>query len=223
MIDEYSHDPILHGLFPSENFMAYRYLFLQLKKLNYPLQVLVCDEHPSIVLALKSTYPKCRVQLCTNHFKENIRRALKVRSTNIHKKFMEDIEGLFNSVSKQKFTYRARRMLFMYESKKNYRKVLMDINARFPLLTVHYDMKCPSTTNLIECFNSHLEARLSSIKGFESFESAQLWLNAYVMNRRLTKFTDCGKHYRYLNGFAPLQLSAGWEERNLRLLKDVSR
>jgi transposase-like protein len=221
VIDEYSHDPLIHELVPSENYQAYRYLFLQLKKLNYPLQVLICDEHPSIIQAIKLVYPKCKIQLCTNHFKENVRRSLKVRSKKEHKRFMDDIEGLFKSKSKQKFSYRAKRMLLIYSRIKIYQKIMMDINDKFTLLTTHYEYRCPSTTNLIECFNSHLQARLASIKGFESFKTAQLWLNAYVMNRRLTKFTDCGKHYKKLNGLAPIQLSAKWETRNLQLLKKI--
>jgi hypothetical protein len=58
----------------------------------------------------------------------------------------------------------------------------------------------PWTTNLIEAYNSHLEARLRALKGFESYHSADLWINGYVLRRRLKPFTDCGEYFKHLNG-----------------------
>jgi transposase-like protein len=219
--DEYSHDPILHLLAPSENFQAYRALFVRLRNLNYPLSVLVCDENKSTILAVKSVYPKVKVQICLNHYKENIRKLLNVRTNDKHKQFMRDIEGLFESRTLNRFTYRAKRMVFRYGKNEVYQSILSDINTKLIFLTTHYETKCPKTTNMVECFNSHLEGRVKSIKGFESYLTAELWLNAYVMNRRLTKFTDCNKKYKYLNGQAPIQITANWEERDIKLLKEV--
>jgi transposase-like protein len=62
----------------------------------------------------------------------------------------------------------------------------------------------PVTTNMIECFNSHLEARIKSIRSFQSFSHAQLWLNGYVLKRRYTKFVNCSGRFRKLNGKRPL-------------------
>lgn len=220
--DEYSHDPLVHLLAPSENYEAYHALFTKLKKCNYPLQVLVCDEHTSILQGIKVVYPKVKIQLCLNHFKEKIRRFLAVRTSGEHMQFMRDVEGLFDSRTKSQYSYRGRRMLQRYyEKHPKYREVLLDISAKSIYLTTHYDYKCPKTTNLIECFNTHLEARVKPLRGFESFLSAEKWLNAYVMNRRLTRFTDCDKPYKYLNGLAPIQLTAGYESRKISLLKRI--
>jgi len=62
----------------------------------------------------------------------------------------------------------------------------------------------PNTTNLIEGFNGHLKDRLKSIRGFKSFDSASLWLNAYVLRRRTTKFKACNRKFKHLNGKTPL-------------------
>lgn len=221
-IDEYSHDPLIHLLAPSENFEAYSALFTRLRKCGYPLQVLICDEHPAIIQAVKSVYPKVKIQLCLNHYRENIRRLLTVRTTYVHKYFMRDIEGLFKSRTKARFSYRAKRMIIHYGKNEKYRLIMIDINVKFDYLTTHYDYKCPTTTNLIEAFNSHLEARIKSLRGFESFLSAELWLNAYVMNRRLSKFTDCTKRYGYLNGVAPIQITAKEDDPKISLLTKVS-
>jgi len=64
----------------------------------------------------------------------------------------------------------------------------------------------PQTSNLIESFNSHLQGRLKTIKGFESFTHAKLWLNGYFLRRRTKKFTDCRGKFRKLNGKTSLQI-----------------
>ena len=63
----------------------------------------------------------------------------------------------------------------------------------------------PNTTNLIEGYNSQLELRLNSIKGFETVETARNYLNVWIIKRRFSKFTDCKKHFRGLNGKTPLE------------------
>jgi transposase-like protein len=63
----------------------------------------------------------------------------------------------------------------------------------------------PSTSNMIEGYNSQLELRLSSIRGFENIANAKYYLNAWIIKRRLTKFTDCRKKFKKLNGRSPLE------------------
>ena len=220
-IDEFSHDILVYQLAISENYEAYHALFSKLKAMQYPMQVLICDEHPSIVLAAKQVYPNTKVQICLNHFKETIRRKLAIRTSDQHKQFMSDIESLFKATRSKRFSYWAKRMLFRYGQKEIYRDIMFDINLKFAYLTTYYETKCPKTTNLIEAYNSHLEARIKSLRGFGSFVNAEMWLNAYIMNRRLSKFSGCRGKYRYLNGFAPLQLSAKEDAIKISLLKNV--
>jgi hypothetical protein len=80
------------------------------------------------------------------------------------------------------------------------------------LFNYQYLPATPLTSNLIETFNGHLEDRLASIKGFESYQHAQLWLNAYILKRRFTKFTDCGRKFHRLNGQRPID-----QTRNLNI------
>lgn len=75
------------------------------------------------------------------------------------------------------------------------------------LLGWRYGKHIPTTTNLIECFNSHLQGRLETIKGFESFKHADLWLNGYFLRRRFKKFSGCVGKFRDLNGYNSLQKS----------------
>lgn len=66
-------------------------------------------------------------------------------------------------------------------------------------------LNIPRTTNLIEGYNSQLELRLASIRGFETFETAKNYINAWIIKRRFSKFTDCKDPFKNLNGKVPLE------------------
>ncbi len=120
---------------------------------------------------------------------------------------MRQIETIFEKRrSEEEFMRYAGKLVFHFKHDLLCMSVLADIQRRLPELTGYRAAKrIPRTTNLIESFNSHLEGRLKTIKGFESFTHADLWLNGYFLKRRLTPFTDCGKPFTYLNGRASLQ------------------
>lgn len=63
----------------------------------------------------------------------------------------------------------------------------------------------PSTNNMIEGLNSQLELRLASIRGFEIIENAKNYLNAWIIKRRISPFTDCKGQFKKLNGKSPLE------------------
>jgi len=65
----------------------------------------------------------------------------------------------------------------------------------------------PLTTNIIEGLNSHLEARLFSLRSFQSVSHARLWMNGYILKKRFTKFTDCRGKFRYLNGKTGVEMT----------------
>ena len=82
-----------------------------------------------------------------------------------------------------------------------------------------YQKHIPRTTNLIESYNSHLEGRLKTIKGFESFTHADTWLNAYFLKRRLQPFTDCTKQFKALNGTCSLEHTLRFPSTKAKFLK----
>lgn len=75
----------------------------------------------------------------------------------------------------------------------------------------HPELNIPRTTNLQEGYHSHWEARLSSMRGFESEETAKNYLNALVLKRRFSILTSCRKRFKHLNGKSPLEHSGGLE------------
>jgi hypothetical protein len=53
-------------------------------------------------------------------------------------------------------------------------RILIDLAKKQPLLQGYLHRKgTPTTTNLIESMNSHLESRVRPLKGFESFKHAE--------------------------------------------------
>ena len=205
-IDYLTHD-IPHYLFSvAENYQTCMTFFQSLRLANYPLQAIVCDDNVNIYQACLAVYPAAVTQLCQNHYKQSVRLGLDVRNDPGYLPFMREIESLFEKRrSTDEFSRVAGRILLKYRHDPRCLSVLVDIQRRLPLLNAYVSLKrVPRTTNLIESYNSHLQGRLKTIKGFESFKHADLWLNAYFLKRRLRPFTDCRKTFRNLNGTSSL-------------------
>ena len=201
-IDYLTHDIPTYILSVAENFQTCLAFFQSLRLLNYPLQAVVCDDNVNIYQAARKVYPSVVIQLCHNHYKQTIRTSLEVSTDSTYIPFMREIKQLFETRrSRDELIIRGRKLLHRYREDERCVSVLIDIQRRFELLTGYTSAKrIPRTTNLIECFNSHLEGRLKTIKGFESFKHADTWLNAYFIKRRLKPFTDCSGRFRKLNG-----------------------
>ena len=100
------------------------------------------------------------------------------------------------------------KMDFPKEHKDVVKKLMADFRESKEFLLnylKHPHLHIPSTTNLIEGCNSQLELRLASIRGFESEETAKNYINAWIIKRRFSKFTDCKKQFKHLNGKSPIE------------------
>lgn len=213
-IDYLTHDIPICLLAPSENYQALLQFFTKLKNTGYELLALICDDNESIRMAARAVYPHVIVQLCHVHFLENIRKTLKVRSDETYRPFLEDLETnifdlpyLGQANLERHIRWRAPRH---YDDPLKI-GTLQHIFAYSDLLTgyvmaenLHHN-GCPKTTNLIESYNKQLNGRLKTIQGFQSFQSAERWLSAWILQRRLTPFTDCKKKFRHLNGTCSLE------------------
>jgi transposase-like protein len=208
-IDFETHDIPHYLLAPSESYVACLSYFSSIKSLGYNLKLLVCDDNDAIKMAVRYVHPDASIQTCQNHFLESVRRDLNVRSSKTHQPFFLNIEAVlkqrlnpfsfnlklaetykeFNGIENRRVAYWISEMIRRKEELLAYQK--------FP--------DSPSTTNTIEAYNSHLEARLKALKGFGSFHSADLWINGYILRRRLKPFTDCGEYFKHLNGKSSLE------------------
>ena len=207
-IDYETHDIPICVLRPSENHIALKDFFMKVRNTGYKLRGIVCDDNEATKGALKLVYQKALVQLCHTHFLENIRRELKTRTEELHRPFVDELKKiLFNpkKVTKKKI---KKRLWDLYGScRKNSAEVavLVNIENNIDELTNHLKIGgCPKTNNLIESYNKQLNGRLKTINGFQSFQSAERWLSAWILRRRVTPFTDCRKKFKKLNGFHSL-------------------
>lgn len=206
-IDYLTHDIPNYVLSVSENYQTLKKFFASLRLANYPLQAVISDDNPNIRESCLSIYPNAIFQLCQNHYKQNLRISLNLSNDPTYIPFMKNIETLFcRKTGAEEFKLRASRIYEAYKYDDLAKKVMLDIAKRSGELTAYTKIpNVPRTNNLIESFNSHLEGRLKTIKGFESFRSTDTWLNQYFIQRRLKPFTDCTKQFRNLNGKSSLE------------------
>jgi hypothetical protein len=201
-IDYFRHDIPLFILAPSENYHAWATLFSYFRIINHYPQLVVCDDNTNLKLAARNSFPAVTIQTCFNHFKENIRRDLRVRSDPTYKPFMKRIEAILTEKLNDDVLNKKLFALYLdYKHDPLCLQALTNIERYKPELLGYRGIPgAPITTNIIEGLNSHLEARLFSLRSFQSLSHAKLWFNGYILKRRYTKFTDCKGKFRSLNG-----------------------
>lgn len=208
-IDFETHDIPHYLLAPSESYLACLSYFSSLKSLGYNLRLLICDDNEAIKMAVRYVYPNVSIQTCQNHFLESIRRDLNIRSSKTYQLFFLNIEAVLKE-RLNPFSFNLK-LQEIYKEFKGVEETKVSfwigemIRRKEELLAYQKFPGSPSTTNLIEAYNSHLEGRLKTIKGFQSYRSANLWLNGYILRRRLKPFTDCGQYFKHLNGKKSLE------------------
>lgn len=208
-IDYFRHDIPVFTVAPSENYQAWAKYFSYFRILSHHPQLVVCDDNTNLKMAARALFPSVRIQTCYNHFKESIRRDLKVRSDNTYKDFMRKVEEVF--VHKLNDEAMNKKLFSMYQQYR-YDPVCLSVlttieKYKRELLGYRHIPQAPVTTNLIEGMNAHLESRLIALRSFQSVNYAKLWLNGYILKRRFTKFTDCRGKFRYLNGKTGVEMT----------------
>lgn len=210
-IDYLTHDIPLGDLFVAEDELSFSVFFGRLKHLGYPLRAVVADDRGGLKKALLKVFPHARLQLCQNHYLENLRTALNVRTKERYQNFFYSLQRhLFLDAKNQQQVVEGLRLVWQNHARRSHKlqNILMAINNRREDLFSYWEIKdCPNTTNIIESYNSHLQGRLKAIKGFESFDSARRWLNAYLVRRRTKALTDCQGKFKHLNKHASLELT----------------
>jgi hypothetical protein len=209
-IDYLTHD-IPHGeLFIAEDEQSFSVFFQKLKEIGYTPDVVISDDRQGLKQALNKVFPYARLQLCHVHFVENIRQLLNIRTDDRYHHFFNSlVTHVFKVKKESKIT---KGLMHVYYKRTYGNRMLQNIvtgikHRQADLFNYLAYKNCPNNTNLIELYNSHLKARLKSIKGFQSFDSAKCWLNGYLIRRRTKPLTDCKTKFKKLNGFASLQFT----------------
>ncbi len=209
-IDYLTHD-IPHGaLFTVENEQSFSQFFGKLKDIGYTPDIVAADDRSGLKQALLKVFPYAKLQLCHVHFLENIRQDLNIRTDDRYHHFFNSLVAHVFKVRKESKITKGLAHVFYKRTygNRNLQNIVTGIKHRQIELFNYLQIKhCPNNTNLIELYNSHMQARLKSLKGFQSFDSANRWLNGYLIRRRTKPLTDCKTKFKELNGFASLQMT----------------
>ena len=219
-IDYLTHDIPYGDLYVAEDEIAFSDFFQRLYDLGYDLRIVVADDRGGLKQALNKVFPYARLQLCHNHYLENIRRDLKVRTVKTYEHFFNSLRQhvFLEGTDEEKVTQGLIHVFYKRtEGKRRLQNIVTTIKARYDDLFNYLKVKdCPSNTNLIELYNSHLNGRLKTIKGFQDIQSARRWLNAWMIRRRTKTLTDCEGKFKYLNKHCSLEFTikkqAQWPE-----------
>lgn len=211
-IDYLTHDIPYGDLFVSEDYQAFYQFFRTLKEeLKYPLRAVIADDRKGLKTALNQHFPYAKLQLCHTHYLENLRQLLNIRTDEKYYHFFFSlIKRVFRMPRTNQEVMAGLKHVFEQHASKNrmLANLIFDIRDRREELFAYLQIQnCPNSTNLVELYNSHLQGRLKTIKGFESFVSARRWLNAYLIRRRTKPLTDCMRKFKHLNGLAALQMT----------------
>ena len=205
-VDYFRHDIPIALLSTSENYHSWAKFFAFFRIINSYPQLIVCDDNINIKVAARKCFPQVKIQTCVNHYKEHIRRELNVKADTTYTVFSKKIDSIVSQKLSEEVFNAWMGILFRdYHTDPVCLSVLTTISRYKNELTSYRGIhQAPLTTNLMECLNSHLQARLASIECFDSFSHAKLWLNGYILKRRFTKLVDCSSKFRYLNGKRPI-------------------
>lgn len=201
-VDYFRHDFPVILLANSESYQSWAKFCEYFRILNHIPDYIVCDDNSPLKISARYKFPNVKVQTCYNHFKEGIRRDLRVRSDDTYRKFSREIDMILSKKrSSSDFDFLVHRALLYYMNDPICTSILVNIAKRKQEFLAFTGIKnAPVTTNMIEGFNQQLEDRLKPLHHFNSFEHAKLWLNGFVLKRRMTKFSSCKGKFRSLNG-----------------------
>ena len=207
--DYFRHDIPVITIAPSENYQTWSRFFSYFRIINNYPRLVVCYDCTTEKMAARAIFPGVKIQTCYNHFKENMKRGLRIRSDEQYRPFMHRIEGVLTG--KRTDEDRNRKLFALY---RDYCQdpvcvtVLTNIaKYKEELLAYRGIPQAPLTSNIIEGMNSHIEARLHSLRSFQTVAHAKLWFNGYILKRRFTKYTDCRGKFRHLNGKTGVEMT----------------
>lgn len=208
-VDYFRHDIPVILVAPSESYTSWSKFFTFFRIINNYPRLIICDDNSNEKTAARAKLPGVTIQTCYNHFKENIRRDLHIRSDDAYKEFMKRIESAFEG--KRSDSDWNKKLWALYRDYRNDPvcvSVLTTIQKYMPELLAYRGIPgAPVTSNIIEGLNSHIEARLHSLRSFQSPTHAKLWFNGYILKRRHTKWTDCEGKFRHLNGRTGVEMT----------------
>ncbi|MBD3272554.1 MAG: hypothetical protein GF384_08485 [Elusimicrobia bacterium] len=190
-------------------------LFKTLTDINYPFKAIISDGFPSILGAVKQTFPHLPHQLCVKHFYDETYRFMRYRQhrkhirANLAERFMKQLHHVL--FAKSLLHYHGELNHLFNDPKFNrfdFKDLIIRMQYYSKYLTPHFlDTSIPRTTNIIENVISQLDLKINPIIKFDSHERAWATIKTIIAWYRFKKFSNCRKRYKHHNGKAPLELA----------------
>lgn len=217
--DYHTRDLPHYSIGDNENMIDCVLHFQQLKENGYDLQVLVRDGSRTIEEAARHVYKTpFASQLCHHHFLDKFDEALFTRDRSSKEcDVIRDLRGRVCSIIRVPDIELACQRVNDFFKEQNRFKIsvitteLVEKFLRdFECLTMYLQYPkgfVPTTVNVAENINKQLKDRIKPMCMFQSISSAENYLKLWCLKRRFQKFTDCKKHFNFLNGKAPLEVA----------------
>jgi hypothetical protein len=220
-VDVYSLDLLALELYPEHNDQAVRLFLLALKAHGLQPHVIVSDLDPAYGRIVPEVFPRAVHHECIFHALQNAERQLTQAYGKHYREAMPAAASLHAHVVKlfrartQK-TVRARfsELLAMRESYVSQTPqvagVFDSLETHFPKLVNAIESPCiPRTNNAAELVIRRFDQHYAGMCGFDSVESAQVYLRLFALVYRLTPFADDNPN-ETIRGRCPLAL-AGYD------------
>ena len=148
-VDYFRHDVPVFTVAPSENYQNWSKFFFYFRLLNHHPELLVCDDNINLKMAARKHFPMVKIQTCYNHFKENIRRELNVRSDPTYRYISVAIDNILSHRQPMwMFNERFQRLYDKYSSNPVAQQVLTNVQKnKTELLAYKWIRKSPYTNN----------------------------------------------------------------------------
>jgi hypothetical protein len=160
--------------------------FRNLKKIGYPLRVLVCDGNVDIPSAAKHVFgDKIIVQLCTRHFVENLKRHAKdlLNQPSVQNVIflIQKIIEADNLEQAGKFLERLKQLPRLTIAEKELIALFKRDAEKLTAHLLHPDIPIPHTSNDIENLFRQVNLRLKPIGRFNRWQYAANYLKAWAL------------------------------------------
>jgi hypothetical protein len=169
--------------------------------LHYRPKIVVVDENPSLVKAVRSVYPSVPIQLCVWHKKRAIDRILPDRKINtaVSELKAKIREFLFaTTLNEADVAYRFITDNSHIWPETNSQDAIMSIKRDQEALSAHFyvdqklgltgEKRTPRTTSLTEGTISRFRLKLDQMRGFKSLDNLPGMLNLLIMHQRAVAF-----------------------------------
>ena len=220
-VDVYSYDLLALELYPQHNDQAVRLILLELKTRGVQPRVVVTDLDPAYGRLLPQVFPRAVHHECIFHAIQNAHSQLtQVYGRYYHEKvpeaatLHETIVKLFRARTQKTVRKRFAQLLALRPS---YVTQTPEVACVFDSLERHFpklvnaieNPLIPHTNNACELVIRRFDQHYQSMCGFDSFETARLYLRLFELVYRLTPFADDNPTKR-IRGHCPLEL-AGYD------------